>query len=97
LPASPKGSAGEPALPGQGQDLADRYEELRRRVLSGEADGHRLGLAVLLRQGVAAWMHAWDGISAAPPRPPAPGPQPDGDVGAMVAVLVSMALACGRA
>lgn len=66
-------------------------------MLSGEADGHRLGLAVLLRQGVAAWMRAWDGTAAAPPRPPVPGPHPDGDVGAIVAVLVSMALACGSA
>ena len=76
--------------------MADRYEDLRRRVLYGEPDGHRLGLAVLLRQGVAAWMQAWDGISPAPARTPAPGPQPDGDVQTMVAVLASMALACRR-
>jgi len=75
-----------------GTNLADRYEELRQRVLCGEADGHRLGLSVVLRQGVTAWMRAAGSISAAPmPPPPA---RPESDVGPVVAVLVSMALAC---
>jgi hypothetical protein len=72
--------------------LAAHYEELRRRVLSGEADGHRFGLSVLLRQGVVAWMQAWQDIRAVPAPMPSPGPQPGVD-GSMVDVLVSMALA----
>ncbi len=63
-------------------------------MLCGEADGHRLGLSVVLRQGVTAWMQAAVSISAAPM--PAPGGRPEGDVGPVVAVLVSMALACNR-
>jgi len=65
LAASPKAPAGEPAYQ-DGADLARRYEELRRRVLCGEIDGHRLGLSVLLRQGVTAWMRAACSIPTAP-------------------------------
>ncbi len=96
MPARPKGPAGEPARSPAGPELAERYEQLRRSALAGEGDGQRLGLAVLRRQGLAAWAHAWDAISPAPP-PSAPVPPPDSDVSAMVVVLVSMALACGRA
>jgi len=92
-PASPKAPAGEPARQ-DGVDLARRYEELRRRVLCGEIDGHRLGLSVLLRQGVTAWMRAACSIPTAPA--PASPACPDGDTEPMVAVLVSMALACHR-
>jgi hypothetical protein len=37
------------------------YEALRRIALGprGPDDGPSLGLAILLRQGVAAWLHAW--------------------------------------
>ena len=75
-PASPKAPAGEPARQ-DGADLACRYEELRRRVLCGEIDGHRLGLSVLLRQGVTAWMRTASSIPTAPA--PAPPACPDGD------------------
>lgn len=34
-----------------------RYEELRQQVLCGVASG--LGHALLLRQGLRAWMEAW--------------------------------------
>jgi hypothetical protein len=95
LPARRKVPAGEPARPPAGPELAERYEQLRRSALAGEGDGQRLGLAVLRRQGLAAWAHAWDAISPAP-LPPAPVPPPDGDASALVAVLVSMALARGR-
>jgi len=39
--------------------LTDGYERLRAVVLGGAADAHRLGLAVLARQGLAAWMIVW--------------------------------------
>jgi hypothetical protein len=63
---------------GAGDDGADvaRYEQLRRRALSGDADGWRCGLAVLQTRGVVAWLRAWHGITrpsiTLPPRPPAP-------------------------
>ena len=37
----------------------ERYEQLRRRALGGEAEGWRLGLGVLCHRGVAAWLRAW--------------------------------------
>ncbi len=40
-------------------DLATHYEELRSRALEGGLLGARLGLALLLQQGLAAWMHVW--------------------------------------
>ena len=77
----------EPASAG---DLAERYEELRRRALHGEPDGWRLGLAVLQRHGVAAWIRAWDDTAPAPVKSAvaAPGPR----CGELVAVLAGMAL-----
>ena len=74
---------------GNGGDV-ERYEALRRNALNGEVSGWRLGLAVLVRQGVAAWLRAGDPIPP-PPRPPGPGPT-CGDE--LVGVLATMALAC---
>jgi DNA invertase Pin-like site-specific DNA recombinase len=50
--------------------LVASYEALRRLALGqrGPDDGPSLGLAILLRQGVAAWLHAW----ARCPRPADP-------------------------
>jgi len=74
-------------------ELAERYEQLRSRALDGRPDGFRLGLGVLLRGGMAAWMHAWDGMGpvarCAAPRPAGPPER----AGEMVAVLAAMALA----
>jgi hypothetical protein len=42
------------------QGLIDHYEQLRNDVLSLAAGGNPTpGLALLLRQGMAAWMRAW--------------------------------------
>ena len=72
------------------ESLVERYEELRRRALGGEPDGWRLGLAVLQRQGVAAWIHAWDDIApAAARRGSSPAPERCNE---LVAVLACMAL-----
>lgn len=38
-------------------DLVARYEELRSQALGGS--GRALGLALLLRQGMRAWIEAW--------------------------------------
>jgi hypothetical protein len=38
------------------QSLIARYEQLRKRVLSGRIQEMRDGLAVLLQKGMAAWM-----------------------------------------
>ncbi|HME69526.1 MAG TPA: hypothetical protein VKM54_06615 [Myxococcota bacterium] len=39
------------------------YEELRGRVLAGRAAGSRLGLSLLLRSGMVAWMEGWAACS----------------------------------
>ena len=40
--------------------MVDRYEELRGEVLGQSAGGGPgLGLALLIRRGMAAWMRAW--------------------------------------
>jgi hypothetical protein len=75
--------------------MAERYEQLRSRALGGAPDGFRLGLAVLQRQGMAAWIGAWGEIGAAPP-PQQPTEAAHGS-DAMVAVLASMALAVAGA
>jgi hypothetical protein len=76
---------------------AARYETLRRQALEPHhAVTARDGLAVLLRQGVAAWMQAWS-------RLPAPAvraaqveherpPLPDGTSAEVVRVLAAMTL-----
>ncbi|MFN2506965.1 MAG: hypothetical protein ABR540_22595 [Acidimicrobiales bacterium] len=87
-------TAGEPATEG-GDGLAERYEQLRRRALEGAPDGFRLGLAVLQRQGMAAWINAWKELAYAFP-PQRPTNDAHGS-DAVVAVLASMALACAGA
>ena len=70
--------------------MAERYEELRRRALHGEADGFALGLAVLEHQGVVAWIRASADIAVAPARSTALVPV--AGCGELVAVLAGMAL-----
>jgi hypothetical protein len=81
--------------PGDGDGDVERYERLRRCALAGEPDGHRLGLTLLERRGLAAWARAWQ--EAAPASPSAslarPAVEPPAG-GELVAVLASMALAC---
>jgi hypothetical protein len=70
----------------------ERYEVLRRHALGGEESGWRLGLAIMQRQGVTAWLRAWQTIPAAPARPAAVDARVGGDE--LVAVLATMAMAC---
>ena len=70
----------------------EAYESLRARALCGDGAGWRLGLAVLERQGVVAWLRLRESISTpAPIRVAGNGPI---DNDALVGVLASMALAC---
>ena len=39
--------------------LAARYEQLRSRVLEQQLISERHGLALFLREGMAAWIEAW--------------------------------------
>jgi hypothetical protein len=65
--------------------------------MAGQPDGARLGLAVLRRAGVAAWMQACSSLCS-PTSPPAranePMPAAGGHADEVVAVLSAMALAC---
>ena len=70
--------------------MAERYEELRRRALHGEPDGFALGLAVLERQGVVAWIRASRDIAVAPDRSAVRVPV--AGCGELVALLAGMAL-----
>jgi len=79
---------------GDGTDV-ERYEQLRRHALHGEAAGWQLGLALLQRRGVAVWLRAWQTTTPPPSAgPPVPQPMAAAEV---VGVLASMALACLRA
>lgn len=41
------------------------YEDMRRHALGRRGVSQKLGLAVLLGRGVAAWMRAWVEVAAA--------------------------------
>jgi hypothetical protein len=56
------------------QDFAAHYEQLRNQAL-GAGSGARVGLTLLLRQGMAAWMQT--GACVTPP--PAGGAAPPGN------------------
>jgi len=81
-------------MPGNSDPLVIRYEELRSRVLSGIAAGH--GHALLLRQGLRAWVEAWSccALDDTPREHPAAGttallpPQAQADTVALLATLV---------
>jgi hypothetical protein len=65
------GAAPRP-LPGAAEAMVRQYEELRRRALDGSGWTSRLGLAVLVREGLAAWITTW----ATVPVPPSSTPDP---------------------
>jgi hypothetical protein len=79
-----------PAIP------TDAYEQLRRHVLAGLPGGGRFGLAVVLRQGMAAWIEH----CACPLAPTGPTPLRESAAGAIalplntgiVQILASIAL-----
>jgi hypothetical protein len=76
------------------------YEALRRAVLEGTRGVRDLGLALLMRRGMAAWIRAWSTCA-----PPAPSERslhanvpalPGGLRGAVTRLLVTMALTTTR-
>ncbi len=76
---------------------AERYEQLRSAALGAvTAAANGRGLALLMRHGMAAWMHAW--ASCAAPRPPEPKElmQLPAACPEVVTVLAEMALAAAR-
>jgi len=81
---------------GDGSDVVDGYEQLRRRALTGDTDGWRLGLAVLQQRGVAAWLRVRQASVAtvSPPTAARAGSPIAGNADAeLVGLLASMALA----
>ena len=75
-----------------GDGDVERYERLRRCALGGDPDGHRFGLALLERRGVAAWARAWQTTTPSSSLPPAVEAPAGADE--IVDVLATMALAC---
>ncbi len=75
-----------------GDGDVERYERLRRAALGGDPDGHRFGLALLERRGVAAWARAWQTTTPSSPLPPAVEASAGADE--IVDLLATMALAC---
>ena len=73
-----------------------RYEELRRHAAERQILAGRFGLAVLLRQGLAAWVEQWSKMPAPRPAPSAekarPSPLPDDTSAEVIHVLAAMAL-----
>ena len=81
--------------------LRHRYEELRGQVLEGVPSGCRMGLALMLREGMAGWIEGWaaaetlETVCCFPGSAAPVSPLPDGR-GELVAVLAAMALASVR-
>lgn len=87
-----------------GPEQVTRYEDLRCYVI-GNGGGHRLGLALFHREGMKAWLDAWSTCTTRGPRPQRDAsdnpawvrPVPlTGDVGAVVHLVASMAMATLR-
>jgi hypothetical protein len=78
---------------------AQRYEELRSAALGvATAAASGRGLALLMRQGMAAWMRAWASCVAPRPSPVEPGKQakPPAVCPELVTVLAQMAMAAAQ-
>ncbi len=82
----------------EGTDAADwahRYEQLRGLAVDGATSaGRRGGLALVMRQGLVAWMRAWPRRTEAPRArqqlPCSAVPAIATDAGPLVAVLAGM-------
>ncbi len=73
-----------------------RYEELRRHAVERQTLAGRLGLAVLLQQGLAAWVEQWSKMPAPTPASCAetvrPAPLCDDTSTEVINVLAAMVL-----
>jgi hypothetical protein len=75
-----------------GEDLVAHYEVLRAAALTEGATAGGLAAALLVAQGMPAWMRGWRACAPAPARPPVlQGATAPTEV---VGVLAAMALAC---
>jgi hypothetical protein len=88
----PKAAAGNERKEGPGDGDVEGYEQLRQRALCGDATGWRLGLAVLERRGVAAWLRVRRDGAGPPNRSTPIQPASLRDAGELVEVLAAMAL-----
>lgn len=70
----------------------ERYEQLRTCAVGGQPAGP-MGLALLMRGGLAAWARAWPDTAPPPAGRHAPALPADGGQ-QIVGVLADMALAC---
>jgi hypothetical protein len=92
------GLSGAIASEPRASEHAARYEALRSHALDRLAPGARHGMALLLRQGMAAWIDAWSAVLEAPPprsargASPRPWPLPEESSVGLVHVLAAMAL-----
>ena len=80
-----------------GDTVVAAYEDLRRRVLAGAPFGGHVGLVVLLREGIVAWMICGSAgaapVEAANAERRGAAPLVSSEIhAALVRVLVSMAL-----
>jgi len=94
VPTTPKVEARNEIIDDPDNDGAvDGYEQLRRRALSGDTDGWRLGLGVLQQRGVAAWLRVRDATAPARSAPTrAMPPVARSATAELVELLASMAL-----
>ena len=88
-------NAGAAAVPPQGaaDALVARYEDLRRWIVDGAGGSSRWGLALLRRQGLAAWITTWaaaPGAAMVDARPEVARRLPDAPPADVVRVLASM-------
>jgi hypothetical protein len=73
--------------------LVARYEDLRRWIVDGAGGTSRWGLALLRREGLAAWITTWaaaPGAAGVDPRPEGARRLPDAPQADVVRVLASM-------
>lgn len=81
--------------PGHPAALETRYEELRCQVVAALPAGAGLGLALFLREGMAAWARAWERVpeqAAHADHERGGQPAPAGLAGDLVHLLAGMAL-----
>ena len=84
----------------EAMNLRHRYEELRGQVLEGVPSGCRMGLALMLREGMAGWIEGWAAGATEATSLPAGSPSPTSSMpdgrAEVVHVLAAMALGSVR-
>jgi hypothetical protein len=75
-------------------DLVARYERLRRDALGSPSPGDEgFGLALFLRQGMTAWMHAWSECTRRTEPAPRSEPRVDETIPADTRLQITVLLA----